>query len=535
MQQHVIIDVSDAIFNREPYSDQITAGIDVSGLGRTIIRSDGTTEITDTINNIIKIQPTSLTATNTTTPNIVTISGETIFADSSDNTGLIITKHQRENNGDANGTSETDGFGFNTGNIIIREAGNCSRDNGIGGTIQFEASPNTDTTSITKCCQIALTHEGIVGEDTWGLKFNLIGHNSYSGTGKKNYEILKLSGKDRVGICGKDPERNLDVSGTFRVINAFDSDDSKSAYLDIDNTGNIDISGNLDINGNIGIGLIGSSNTAEENLHIYTTDNDNGATILLQSDGGNGGIPKSMILFKTSAQAVDSNYSTYTSAKIISSWHSDSNSWNDSYIALQTHGNDDENFTNDLVIRGGKIGIGKDNPEHKLDVDGTIKVPQNQLRDGDNIGGVIPPGGIIMWSGSEVPDGWALCDGSNNTPDLRNRFILGSDIGANNSTGGSHSITLTTDQIPAHSHSASSGNQTANHSHGANAAREYSCNRVWSSNCSSGNIQGARNSNWNTGGNSANHSHGITVGDTGGGESFDNRPAYYTLAFIMKK
>ena len=115
MQQHVVIDVSDAIFNREPYSDQITAGIDISGIGRTIIRSDGTTEITDTINNIVKIQPTSLTATNTTTPNIVTISGETIFADSSDNTGLIITKHQRENNGDAN-NSETDGFGFNTGN-----------------------------------------------------------------------------------------------------------------------------------------------------------------------------------------------------------------------------------------------------------------------------------------------------------------------------------------------------------------------------------------------------------------------------------
>ena len=241
MQQHVVIDVSDAIFNREPYSDQITAGIDISGIGRTIIRSDGTTEITDTINNIVKIQPTSLTATNTTTPNIVTISGETIFADSSDNTGLIITKHPRDGlYGDAN--NNLDSFGFNTGNIIIREAGNCSRNNGIGGTIQFEASPHQDSNSIKKCCQIALTHEGIVGEDTWGLKFNLIGHNSYSGTGKKNYEILKLSGKDRVGICGKDPERNLDVSGTFRVTN-----DSK--YLNINETGDVDINGDINITG----------------------------------------------------------------------------------------------------------------------------------------------------------------------------------------------------------------------------------------------------------------------------------------------
>ena len=49
--------------------------------------------------------------------------------------------------------------------------------------------------------------------------------------------------------------------------------------------------------------------------------------------------------------------------------------------------------------------------------------------------GITPIGGIIMWSGS-VADisnlvGWELCDGSNGTPDLRNRFI----VGASNSTG----------------------------------------------------------------------------------------------------
>jgi hypothetical protein len=39
----------------------------------------------------------------------------------------------------------------------------------------------------------------------------------------------------------------------------------------------------------------------------------------------------------------------------------------------------------------------------------------------------IPSGGIIMWSGSiaEIPAGWALCDGTNGTPDLRDRFVLG--------------------------------------------------------------------------------------------------------------
>lgn len=32
-----------------------------------------------------------------------------------------------------------------------------------------------------------------------------------------------------------------------------------------------------------------------------------------------------------------------------------------------------------------------------------------------------------MWSGAvvDIPNGWSLCDGSNGTPDLRNRFIIG--------------------------------------------------------------------------------------------------------------
>lgn len=38
-----------------------------------------------------------------------------------------------------------------------------------------------------------------------------------------------------------------------------------------------------------------------------------------------------------------------------------------------------------------------------------------------------PKGIIVMWSGSieNIPDGWGLCNGDNNTPDLRGRFVLG--------------------------------------------------------------------------------------------------------------
>ncbi len=38
-----------------------------------------------------------------------------------------------------------------------------------------------------------------------------------------------------------------------------------------------------------------------------------------------------------------------------------------------------------------------------------------------------PPGIILLWRGSlgSIPDGWALCDGTFGTPDLRNRFVVG--------------------------------------------------------------------------------------------------------------
>ncbi len=44
--------------------------------------------------------------------------------------------------------------------------------------------------------------------------------------------------------------------------------------------------------------------------------------------------------------------------------------------------------------------------------------------------GGIPSGGIIMWSGSvaSIPQGWALCDGTNGTPDLKDRFVISAGV-----------------------------------------------------------------------------------------------------------
>lgn len=54
-------------------------------------------------------------------------------------------------------------------------------------------------------------------------------------------------------------------------------------------------------------------------------------------------------------------------------------------------------------------------------------------------GGSVPVGGIIMWSGSvaTIPAGWALCDGTNSTPNLSGKFVIGTNATfAQGTTGG---------------------------------------------------------------------------------------------------
>ena len=81
--------------------------------------------------------------------------------------------------------------------------------------------------------------------------------------------------------------------------------------------------------------------------------------------------------------------------------------------------------------------------------------------------GGVPSGIITMWSGAiaDIPLGWALCDGSNGTPDLRDRFIVGAGGSYNvGDTGGANSVTLDISQIPLHGHDGST-NSIGSHTH----------------------------------------------------------------------
>jgi hypothetical protein len=121
--------------------------------------------------------------------------------------------------------------------------------------------------------------------------------------------------------------------------------------------------------------------------------------------------------------------------------------------------------------------------------------------------GVLVTGMIVMWSGksADIPAGWALCDGKDGkTPDLRDRFILGSaDSFASATdekrTGGASSHTHTMREAGEHRHEVARGG-------GSMALNPNDGNTLMQ-------IAG-------------NHAHAIDATST--------LPPYYKMAFIMK-
>ena len=119
----------------------------------------------------------------------------------------------------------------------------------------------------------------------------------------------------------------------------------------------------------------------------------------------------------------------------------------------------------------------------------------------------IPSGTILMWYGTEetISAGWQICDGTNETPDLRDKFIIGAGSTYTlNATGGAATHTLDVTEIPSHNHT-------------------VPLDTTWY-------VNGNGNS---TGGNLRDNGP-VNSSYTGGGAAHNNLPPYYAIYYIMK-
>lgn len=149
---------------------------------------------------------------------------------------------------------------------------------------------------------------------------------------------------------------------------------------------------------------------------------------------------------------------------------------------------------------------------------------------GNMAGSNIPRGLIAMWNGTQVPNGWALCNGQIvddlQTPDLSGKFVVGwqsgnEDYNLIGNTGGQDKVTLTTPEIPSHVHNfADAYFIEAYDGIGINGSQWIGNNLYGSSKTDRDNSYVAL---WD---------HDTRA--AGGGQPHENRPPYYVLAYIIK-
>ena len=131
-------------------------------------------------------------------------------------------------------------------------------------------------------------------------------------------------------------------------------------------------------------------------------------------------------------------------------------------------------------------------------------------------GAAFVTGMIMLWSGSiaTIPSGWLLCDGTNSTPDLRSRFVVGA--GSTYSVGGTGGSADAI--VVAHTHTIND----PGHNHTASGAIDKEA------------VLGESNFANNTTVTTSTATTGITINSTGSSGTNANLPPYYALCYIMK-
>lgn len=181
------------------------------------------------------------------------------------------------------------------------------------------------------------------------------------------------------------------------------------------------------------------------------------------------------------------------------------------------------NISGDVGI-GGDVIVGTPGRTTTLSINGRIK---------DQAGYLVPVGGIIMYTGvfanlfdgsgrgkpGTQVEGWAICDGRNGSPNLIDRFIVGTGRGSiygetTGTTGGEAMVTLKVDQMPKHQH----------------AGFGEGFEDTWPL----GTSKNDGKNNWGSSGGRDHDNYYYNTTNAGGNEPHENRPPYYALFYIMK-
>ncbi|QDE92720.1 hypothetical protein BHS06_29145 [Myxococcus xanthus] len=207
--------------------------------------------------------------------------------------------------------------------------------------------------------------------------------------------------------------------------------------------------------------------------------------------------------------------------------------------------------------RGGWVGTTSNHPLHLFTNDGqptaTLSTEGDFSVTGrikDKTGFVIPVGAILPFGGSSAPAGWLLCDGREvatssypelqavlgsafgsaasgkfRLPNLKKRVPVGVDTGyARGAAGGAETHTLTTQQLPAHSHgitdpghshSIPTSNDTGDRDDNVRLIQAWRYPRKFTSSSNSGTT-------------------GITINNAGGGQAHNIMQPYLALHYIIK-
>jgi microcystin-dependent protein len=189
-------------------------------------------------------------------------------------------------------------------------------------------------------------------------------------------------------------------------------------------------------------------------------------------------------------------------------------------------------------------------------------IPQSSVTDlTTNLAAIAPVGSILMWPTGSAPAGWLICDGStfnaatypalntvlggNTLPDLRDRVPVGvSGTKAVKSTGGSAAVTLSSGNLPSHTHTFSGTSSAAGgHSHSMSSLMKTNnaAGSGASDNGGNSTVQGTTTGRFSGGQDGstdsvANHTHTYsgTTSATGSGTAFSVQNPYVALNFIIR-